>query len=102
MDPLTEQQLDISFAQGLLEGWVDGEKEPTRTTLRENLKQLTDGIDMYRTSLQTVKTDYALLLERYNNLTSLSAQYLGLISELRQQNQDLLIETQREFHTERE
>ena len=101
MENLNEQELDISYAQGLLEGWM-GWQEPksVRTQLQDNLKALVAGVEFYKKKYESLQEDHAVNMERYNQLTGLCANYLGLIQELRTQNEQYLIESQREFHND--
>src|ERR1017187_4650810 len=101
MENLNEQELDISYAQGLLEGWM-GWQEPksVRTQLQDNLKALVAGIEFYKKKYENTQGDYILLRDRYDQLTGLCSQYLGMIQELRTQNEQYLIESQREYHND--
>lgn len=94
MDNLTEQELNIGYAESFLEEW---EKDAPQQ-VKENLKLIVDGIEHYRQKYQSAQESYAVLQTRYDQLVGLSAQYLGVINELREQNQQLLVENQRPDH----
>ena len=100
MDPLIDKELDISYAQGFLEDWVAYEKPGVRVHLEENLKAIVAGVEFYREKYRNTQGDYVLLRDRYDQLTGLCSQYLGLIQELRQQNEQYLIESQRGLHND--
>lgn len=92
MEKLTEQ--DISFAQGFIEEWL----KDSPAQVKEHLKVLADGVVFYREKFLVVEEDYTKLLDRYNQLTALSSNYLAALSQQKEQIDSLLIETQREFH----
>jgi hypothetical protein len=92
MENLNEQELDISYAQGLLEAWVGYQTSGVREQLADNLKVLIDGIEFYKKKYENNQGDYILLRDRYDQLTGLCSTYLGMIQELRTQNENLLIE----------
>ena len=92
MENLNEQELDISYAQGLLEAWVGYQTSGVREQLEDNLKVLVAGIEFYKKKYDNTQGDYILLRDRYDQLTALCSTYLGMIQELRMQNENLLIE----------
>lgn len=99
---LSEQELDISYSAEFVKVWLDGAKPPTPGQVIENLAVVVNGVALYRKKFLDAQEDHDILLARYNELTALTANYVQVIAELRQQNEGLLIETQREFHHERE
>ena len=97
MDELNEKELDISYAAAFLREWlkVDMNKSPV---LRDNLEHVIHGVKHYRDKYIESEERFAGLQERYNQLTALSSQYLMLIQQLREQNEQLLIDSQRPEH----
>jgi len=96
---LSEKELDISYAQGLLEAFLDEKLLGTAySTVQENLKTLVNGVEHYREKYLLIQQDYISLLEKYNQLTALSSGYLQLMQQQKEQIDGLLIEQQREFH----
>jgi hypothetical protein len=91
---LTEQELDISMAVGFLNEWLKDAPQ----AVKDNLKVLSDGVKFYREKYTDTLDDYTTLSVRYSDLTSLSAGYLELIRQQRDQIDQQLIESQREFH----
>jgi|ERR1700676_428398 len=98
--PLSEFELDISFAQGFVESLIEGGNEDPKikSAMLENIKTLADGIAFYRQKYLEAQEDYDKLLGNYNQLTALSSNYLASLAQQREQIDGLLIETQREFH----
>jgi hypothetical protein len=94
MEPLNEQELDISMGQGFLEEWL----KDAPGAVKDNLKTLADGVSFYRQKYLDAQQDYTELQEKYSQLTALSSSYLALLSQQKEQIDQLLIETQREFH----
>jgi dsDNA-binding SOS-regulon protein len=92
MEKLTIE--DISFATGFIEEWL--KNAPAQ--VKEHLRVLADGVTLYREMYGNAKDDYDSLLDRYNQLTALSANYLQMIKEQREQMNSLLADGQREFH----
>jgi hypothetical protein len=94
INPLSENELDISFSGAFIEEWIKG----SPAQVMEHLKTVVDGVALYRNKYLAAQEDHAILQARYNDLTALSSQYLMIIQELRQQVDGLLIETQRDLH----
>lgn len=92
LEKLTPQ--DISFAQGFIEEWLKDAPDP----VKEHLNVLVDGVAFYREKYIIAQEDYDRLQNNYNQLTALSASYLGLLEQQKEEINGLLIETQREFH----
>jgi hypothetical protein len=97
---LTEKELDTAYAEGLLGGVL--ENANASETIKEAFNSLVAGAAGYREKYIAVQMDYDSLLEKYNQLTALTSNYLQVIQELRQQVDGLLVETQREFHRKEE
>lgn len=95
---LNEKELNIAYSQGMLEGVLKNAPPAVKSALED----LVTGVAHYKQKYDEQKQDFDNLQSNYNNLTALSAGYLQLIQELRQQNESLLIETQREFHQREE
>lgn len=95
LNALSDDELDLSYALGFVEAW--NEKAPEQ--VKENLKLIAEGIMLYRKKYIAAQEDVIDLRKKYNDLTALSAQYLEVIQQLRDQVAGLLVETQREFHT---
>jgi hypothetical protein len=94
VEQLNEKELDISHVQGFLEEWLKDEP----VVVKENLQTLIDGVAHYRQRYLDGQEDYARLLENYNRLAGLSAQYLQQAQQQKEQMDQFLIEDQREFH----
>lgn len=94
MENLIDKELDIAFDQGLLEGVLVNAPTP----VKDALKGLIDGVEHYRQKYADSEERYAVLQAQYNHLTSLSAQYLGMIQTQREQMDQLLIESQKDLH----
>src|SRR5271166_4506199 len=73
---LTEKEKDIAYAQGFLGGWT-----PKEGPVREWLAVLIGGVDYYREKCAAINEDYLGLLERFNQLTAMSAGYLQLVGQ---------------------
>jgi hypothetical protein len=91
---LTEQEKDIAYSQGLLEGVLKNAPDAVKTAL----ELIVSGIALYREKYDKLKEDYDQLQTNYNNLIGLSAGYLQSIQEHRAHIDQLLIEQQRDFH----
>jgi hypothetical protein len=98
MEGLNVTERDIAYAEGFLEKWLDDEEAPK--PVLEQLKVLADGVRTYRSRLEEQHADLADLQSKYNSLTGLQAQYLGLMAQQKEQIDQLLVETQKEFHDE--
>ncbi len=98
LNQLSNEELDLSYAIGFVEAW--NEKAPEQ--VKQNFKLVTDGVKLYRDKYVAAQQDVIDLRQKYNDLTALSANYLAVIQQLRQQIDGLLIETQREFHHKEE
>jgi hypothetical protein len=94
MEPLNDQELDTSFAQGFLEQWLKDEPP----AVLDNLKTMVDGVKFYRQKYLDIQSDYAILQDHYNRLTAQSALYLQHMQQQKEQMDQLLIDDQREFH----
>lgn len=94
IQPLGEQELDISLAQGFIEEWL----KDAPTAAKDNLKILIEGVSFYRQRYLDVQEDFIRLQENYNHLTALSAMYLQDIQQQRKQIDAMLIDSQSEFH----
>lgn len=91
---LTDRDKDIFMAVGFLETWLTS--EPAQ--VKENLGLVSAGVKEYRqlyVQQQELNVD---LQTKYNDLTAVSAGYLAEIQNLRQQMEELLVETQRPTH----
>lgn len=90
----TVEELDISWARGFLDEWL----KDAPPAVKENLDVLTGGVSYYRDKFLAIQEDHAKLQESYNQLTALSASYLGLLNQQKEQIDGLLADSQREFH----
>lgn len=99
MQELSEKELDISYAQGLLESFLDEKLlKDAYKTVQESLAVLSGGVAHYRDKYVLAQQDYTTLLEKYNQLTALSSQYLGMIERQENEIKNLLVNDQRDFH----
>lgn len=98
LDQLDEKSKDIAFAQGLLEEWA----KTQIPQIADYLKTLINGIDYWRDKYIKVAEDHQQLYGNYTNLTVTYGQLLQEMQFLRDQNTELLIETQKEFHINHE
>lgn len=92
--PVSEQELDISYAGAFLKEWLKDAPEQVKI----NLNTVIDGVKLYRDKYFTEAEDFAGLQARYNELTGLTAGYLQLIQQQRQLLDEVLIEQQRDLH----
>lgn len=95
LDPLDEKSKDIAFAQGLLEEWAKSQIPQ----IADYLKTLISGIDYWREKYVKISEDHQQLYGNYTNLTVTYGQLLQEMQFLRDQNTELLVEQQKEFHT---
>lgn len=91
---LSENELDISMAQGFLDEWL----KDSPGAVKDNLKTLADGVTFYRDKFIEIQEGYTKLQENYNQLAALSSSYLALLNQQKEQIDQLLIEEQRDFH----
>jgi len=77
---------------------LKNQPDEVKKQVQENFDRVIGGIGTYRQKYLVVQNDYADLLEKYNQLTALSAQYLGTLQTQRDQIDQLLSEDQRQFH----
>lgn len=96
MESLNEKELDISMAQGFLEEWL----KDAPAAVKEHLELLVSGISFYREKCSEAQEDRSRTLDIYNQLVAQSALYLQSMQQQREQIDQLLIETQREFHND--
>lgn len=89
-----DQARDIAFAQGLLEGWL--EKAPA--TVLENLKTLVSGVDYWKQKYYEILQQHNTLNSNYVNLTQKSGELLQQMQHQKDQIDELLIETQKDYH----
>jgi hypothetical protein len=95
---MSDQELDIHFAIGFVREWLRTAPEQ----VIQHLDEIISGVDYYRQKYNTLDEDYQILNKRYNDLTALSAGYLQMIQEQKSQIDQLLIDSQRDLHHERE
>jgi len=96
---VNDKEMDIAYAGSFLQEWAYGEKEPTvKLQLVDNVEVLVNGVTYYREKYFVAKEDYQNLLDKYNQLTALSAGYLNLMNQQKQQIDQFLIEGQRDLH----
>lgn len=93
-----EKELDIHFSIGFLQEWL----KDAPSQVMQYLEQVVSGVDYYRQKLKDSEEDLEILTTRYNQLTALSAGYIQLIQEQRQQIETFQIEEQRPFHQKEE
>jgi hypothetical protein len=95
VNQLTEVEQDYSFSQGFIEEWLkDSPKQ-----VKEHLATLVSGITAYREKYVTIQEDYDKLLQRYNELTAVSAQHLEFMRQQKEQLDEALVREQRQYHT---
>src|SRR5579863_6304293 len=99
METITEVEKDFAYSQGFLETWVDGEKEPVKTHLKEHLVNIVRGMTFYREKFLTSDEDLTTLRGQLNALTTTAAQYLQVIQQQKEMIEEQLIDSQREIHT---
>ena len=97
LTPLDDKAKAASFAQGFLENWA--KNEPPQ--LRDYLTDLVNGLDYWRQKYYAIVEDYQKLNANYTNLTVAHGQLLQEAQFLRDQNTELLVESQKEFHAPR-
>jgi hypothetical protein len=95
---VNDKEMDIAYAGSFLQEWARGEKETVKLQLADNVETLVNGVTYYREKYFTAKEDYQTLLDKYNQLTALSAGYLNLMNQQKQQIDQFLIEGQRDLH----
>lgn len=93
--PLDDKAKDIAFSQGLLEEWT--KTQPPQ--IADYMKTLVSGVDYWREKYTKIAEDYQQLYGNYTNLTVTYGQLLQEMQFLREQNTELLVEQQKEFHT---
>jgi hypothetical protein len=91
---LTEVEQDYSFSQGFIEEWLKDAPQQ----VKEHLATLVSGIIAYREKYVAIQEDYDKLLQRYNDLTAVSAQHLEFMRQQKEQLDQALIENQRGYH----
>ena len=98
MNDIPEKELDIHFSIGFLQEWL----KDAPIQVKQYLDHIISGVDYYRQKLKDSEEDLEILTTRYNQLTALSAGYIQLIQEQRQQIETFQIEEQRPFHQKEE
>jgi len=93
MHEITDQEEQIAFSEGLLEGWI---KDAPKQIL-EALQILSSGVKYYREKYTDIQEDYEKLQTMYNALVVQSAQHLKFAEQQKQLLDEYLIESQREF-----
>lgn len=91
---LTDKELDVSYAIGVIEAWL--EREPQ--SVRDYFQEVVDGVTFYRDKYLAMQEDVTSLTSKYSQLTAQTAVYLQKIQEQDDQIKELLIETQRDLH----
>jgi hypothetical protein len=91
---LSEKELSVSYSQGMLEGVLKNAPAPVSAALED----LVSGVAYYKQKYDDMKQDFDNLQSNYNNLTALSAGYLQLMQQQKDQIDQLLIEQQRPYH----
>jgi len=98
LNPVTESEQDVSYSIGFLEHWFADDTKLTnlaKLQLLGHVKTLAEGIKMYRDKYLQTQEDLLKVRQDYNNLTGLSASYLQLLDQQKQQLDQYLIEEQR-------
>lgn len=98
MSEPTKAEMDIHYAIGFLLEWV----KDAPAQVKDNLDQVISGVDYYSQKLKFSEEDYQTLNKRYNDLTALTAGYLAMIQQQKEQIDQLLIDSQRDFHRKEE
>lgn len=94
LKPLTNAEEDYGFSEGFLREWL--KNAPKQVV--DHLDTLIAGISAYREKYLTAQEVNKDTQDRYNQLTVLSAQYLQQIQQQKQQIDQLLVESQKDFH----
>ena len=98
MNDIPKKELDIHFSIGFIQEWL----KDAPGQVNEYFNDIISGVDYYRQKLKDSEEDLQILTTRYNQLTALSAGYLQLIQEQRQQIETFQIEEQRPYHQKEE
>jgi len=96
LEPLEDKAKDIAYAQGVLEGWVQDYPDQ----LKDYVKTVSDGIEYWRKKYVDLQIAYKEVQQNYTNLTVTYGQALQQLQHLKDQNDELLIEQQKEFHVQ--
>lgn len=94
--PLEEKAKDIAVSEGLIETWLKAGKAPV--AVLDSLKTLADGVAYWKQKFYQAQEDCQQTTSNYTNLTVVHGQALQQMQSLKDQVDELLLDSQREFH----
>lgn len=92
-----QNEQDIAYSKGFLETWLKGDPK-TPPQILEHLKVVSEGLIYYREQYIDAKEDLQDLQEKYNSLVAVSAQHLEFMRVQKEQLDQALMDSQREYH----
>lgn len=98
LKPLEMKEMDVSYAIGLVRHWLETDTNPKAKQVLEHFQEVVTGVNFYRERYITMQQ---LIVEKqhlYDALMGQSALYLQAIQTKQDTIDQLLAESQREYH----